>query len=59
MDRGAWQATVRGIARVGDDLASKPPSQKINDIQYNPGQLKYKYDMAFSGRKMHMGPSQD
>ena len=25
MDRGAWQATVHGIARVGDDLATKPP----------------------------------
>ena len=25
-DRGAWQATVRGVARVGHDLATKPPS---------------------------------
>ena len=25
MDRGAWQATVHGVARVGHDLASKPP----------------------------------
>ena len=25
MDRGAWQATVHGIAGVGDDLATKPP----------------------------------
>ena len=25
MDRGAWQATVRGVARVGHDLAIKPP----------------------------------
>ena len=25
MDRGAWQATVHGIARVGYDLATKPP----------------------------------
>ena len=24
MDRGAWQATVHGISRVGHDLASKP-----------------------------------
>ena len=24
MDRGAWQATVHGIARVGHDLATKP-----------------------------------
>ena len=25
MDRGAWQATVRGVTRVGHDLATKPP----------------------------------
>ena len=25
MDRGAWQATVHGFARVGHDLATKPP----------------------------------
>ena len=23
--RGAWQATVHGVARVGHDLATKPP----------------------------------
>jgi len=26
MDRGAWQATVRGVARVGHDLANKERS---------------------------------
>ena len=25
MDRGDWQATVHGVARVGHDLANKPP----------------------------------
>ena len=25
MDRGVWQATVCGAARVGHDLATKPP----------------------------------
>ena len=25
MDRGAWQATVHGVARLGHDLATKPP----------------------------------
>ena len=25
MDRGAWQATVLGVVRVGHDLATKPP----------------------------------
>ena len=24
MDRGAWQATVHGVARVGHDLETKP-----------------------------------
>ena len=26
MDRGTWQATVHGVARVGHDLATKPPN---------------------------------
>ena len=25
MDRGAWQATIHGVARVGHDLATRPP----------------------------------
>ena len=25
MDRGAWRATVHGVARVKHDLATKPP----------------------------------
>ena len=25
MDSGAWQATVHGVARVGHNLATKPP----------------------------------
>ena len=25
MDRGAWQATVHGVTRVGHDLATTPP----------------------------------
>jgi len=31
MDRGAWQATVHGIARVGHDLATKPPYNIIHE----------------------------
>ena len=27
MNRGAWQATVQGVARVGHDLATKPPHE--------------------------------
>ena len=25
MDRGAWQVTVHGVARVGHDIVTKPP----------------------------------
>ena len=28
VDRGAWQATVHGVARVGHDLATKPPQNR-------------------------------
>ena len=28
-DRGAWQATGHGVARVGHDLATKPPPQSV------------------------------
>ena len=31
IDRGAWQATVHGIARVGHDLATKPP-RWLNEV---------------------------
>jgi len=29
MDRGPWQATVHRVARVGHDLATKPPSPYV------------------------------
>ena len=29
MDRGAWQATVHGVARVRHDLVTKPPPPGI------------------------------
>ena len=28
MDRGAWQASVHGVARAGHNLATKPPSHQ-------------------------------
>ena len=28
MDRGAWQATVHGVTRVGHDLAAKEREEK-------------------------------
>ena len=30
MGRGAWQATVRGVVRVGYDLVTKPPPSRID-----------------------------
>ena len=30
MDRGAWWATVHGVARVGHDLATKLPPSKLS-----------------------------
>ena len=32
MDRGAWQATVHGVARVRHDLAIKPPPPPRNEL---------------------------
>ena len=29
MNRGAWQATVHGVARIGHDLATEPPPPPI------------------------------
>ena len=34
MDREAWQATVHGVARVGHDLATKPPPSPYSGIKY-------------------------
>ena len=31
MDRGTWQATVHGIARVGQVLVTKPPPAAIRE----------------------------
>ena len=38
MDRGAWWATVHGVARVGHDLATKPPPKQWESgwIQQHP-----------------------
>ena len=35
MDRGAWQAIVQGVARVGHDLAIEPPPRCIVQISNN------------------------
>ena len=30
MDRGAWRATAYGMARVGQNLATKPPPPNLS-----------------------------
>ena len=35
IDRGAWQVTVHGVTRVGQDLATKPPNHQQGNAQ-NP-----------------------
>ena len=36
MDRGAWQATVHGVARVGHDLETKPPPPIFSAVSRVP-----------------------
>ena len=33
MDRGAWQATVHGVSRVGPDLETKPPQPELGQSE--------------------------
>ena len=37
MDRGAWQAMVHGVARVGHDLGTKPPHPDITGSFFKQG----------------------
>ena len=42
MDRGAWQATVHGVARAGHDLATKLPpifSSRVHLFPFLRGQF--------------------
>ena len=34
MDRGVWQATVHGVARVRHDLVTKPPNTERGELQF-------------------------
>ena len=48
MDRGAWQATVHGDARIGHDLVTKPPSPR----QYVKLKKKIKVIARLKGRDL-------
>ena len=36
MDRGAWQATVHGVTRIGHNLVTEPPPPPCISIYYMP-----------------------
>ena len=40
MDRGAWRATVHGVARVAHDLATTPPPLLLETSQSLLSSLK-------------------
>ena len=35
MDRGAWQATVQRVSRVGHNLSTKPPFWQLHQQQFS------------------------
>ena len=37
-ERGAWQATIHGVARVEHNLATKPPTTTITTTREKPEQ---------------------
>ena len=43
MDRGAWQATVGGVTRVGYDLVTKPPPSFLEKITINCPKSGYSF----------------
>ena len=49
MDRGAWRVTVHGIARVGHDLATKPPPPPLGEIdEYSVTETNLLLDRSIS-----------
>ena len=56
MDRGAWQATVHGVARVRHDLATKEKEiqtfvSKVMSLLFN---MLSKFVIAFLPRSKHL-----
>ena len=48
MDRGAWQATVHGVARIGHNLATERKKERKthSDIFINDLKARFKSQMA-------------
>ena len=57
MDRGGWQAIVHGVARVGHDLATKPPKlignidKIILKVTFISGSLSQQLGLGFTSVK--------
>ena len=54
MDRGAWQAIVHGVARVGHDLATKPPPPHLT---FRTGHFNFKILNSAGERYLFSQPS--
>ena len=47
-DRGAWRATVHGVARVGHDLVTKPPPPLEIKLYLKPLQTQFYWDIIYN-----------
>ena len=60
IDRGAWQATVHGIARVGHNLATKLPPQSLsyfrefNSHYYQKGKIVHLSSQGYGFSSGHV-----
>ena len=62
MDRGAWWATVQGVARLRHNLATKPPPNtvsKLKSTHYEFPSLITKVTLQCSGGKKMLFPVKD
>ena len=56
MDRGAWQATVHAVARVGLDLPTEPPHVGSGSLtkDQTPGSLHWECGFLPLGHQGHL-----
>ena len=52
MDRGAWRAAVHGVARVGHDLATKPPQLGGRRVTVNIQIIYYFKSIRVNGNRL-------
>ena len=48
MDRGAWRATVHGVARVGHNLVTKPPPPPRQTFSKSMSSILWQFSSLFS-----------